>query len=189
MSPRWSGLRIVQEREWLAQRPPNFLEEGLPGRGGRQYGEDYARAESGLGDELAKHKDAGTRLFLLASSAVVEIGPNVVAALERADLPESEIGQLLAKPIDFIAALPTRQAVLELRLERHRDRAAAWDANDMHDIAYLACATVHCDVVVTERQWRHRLAVGGLARKYGTTVLSDIADLPDLLAGGKLVGA
>lgn len=124
----------------------------------------------------------GPWLFLLTSSAVVEIGPNVVAALERADLPESEIGQLLAKPIDFIAALPTRQAVLVLRLERHRDRAAAWDANAMHDIAYLACATVHCDVVVTERQWRHRLAVGGLARKYGTTVLSDIADLPDLLA-------
>jgi hypothetical protein len=56
----------------------------------------------------------------------------------------------------------------------------------MFDIAYLACATVHCDVVVTERQWRHLLNRKGIAAARGTTVLSDLAELPDLLAGSAL---
>jgi hypothetical protein len=174
---------VEVEREWLASRPPNFLDEGLPGRGGLQYGEDYATAESGLAESMRPVGDERHRLFFLAASAVVEIRPNVIEALRRAGLPEGTFGDLLKAPVEFTERLPTRQAVLELRAVRHQDPNARWEPNDMFDIAYLACATVHCDMVVTERQWHHLLNRNGIAASHGTTVLSDLAKLPDLLAG------
>jgi hypothetical protein len=51
----------------------------------------------------------------------------------------------------------------------------------MIDIAYLACAVVHCDVVVTERQWVHELKRSGLLEQHGTEALHNVAELPSAL--------
>jgi len=51
----------------------------------------------------------------------------------------------------------------------------------MIDIAYLACATVHCDIVVTERQWVHELCRSQLLGRHDTIALHDVADLPQTL--------
>ncbi len=56
----------------------------------------------------------------------------------------------------------------------------------MVDIAYLARAVVHCDVVVTEKQWVHELRRSELLEEHGTTALHDVAELPQVLV--ELVG-
>jgi hypothetical protein len=81
----------------------------------------------------------------------------------------------------FIAELPTRDAALRLRLLRHQDPTARWESNDMVDIAYLACAVVHCDLVITERQWVYELERSGLLEQHNTRVLHDVAKLPSVL--------
>jgi hypothetical protein len=39
----------------------------------------------------------------------------------------------------------------------------------------------YCDVVVTERQWARHINSSGLAKRYGTTVLHDLAELTNVL--------
>ena len=57
-----------------------------------------------------------------------------------------------------------------------------WEVNDFNDIVALPVAAVHCDVVVTEKQWVHRLRRGKVGQRYNTTLLSDTAALVDVLA-------
>jgi hypothetical protein len=64
---------------------------------------------------------------------------------------------------------------------RHRNPSNKWESNDMIDIAYLACATVHCDVVVTERQWVHELGRSQTLCRHGTIALHDVAALTQTL--------
>ena len=81
----------------------------------------------------------------------------------------------------FIERLPTRDAALRLRIERHRNPSNKWESNDMIDIAYLACAVVHCDVIVTEKQWVHELDRSGLLDLHNTRAVRDVAALPQTL--------
>jgi hypothetical protein len=57
----------------------------------------------------------------------------------------------------------------------------AWVANDLADFNTLSTALVFCDVVVTEKQWCDAVRRTDLQRKYGTTMLSDAAELVDVL--------
>jgi hypothetical protein len=41
---------------------------------------------------------------------------------------------------------------------------------------------VYCDVVVTERQWVHRLRQGKVDQRYDTVLLTDTADLVNVFA-------
>lgn len=113
--------------------------------------------------------------------------PEVLGAVgtTRPDLPAEEVqevvNELLPVARAFIAELPTRDAALRLRLRRRRDPNARWESNDMVDIAYRACAVVHCEIVVTEKQWAHELGASGLLELHTTRVLHDIAGLPQVL--------
>jgi len=137
---------------------------------------------------------------VLAASAVLEIWENIDWARQRAGLPREALGpigrvrpdlsqedgdklliELLPLARNFIADMPTRDAVLRLRLERHRNPANKWESNDMIDIAYLACAAVHCDILVTEKQWVHELRQSRVLDLHGTVALHDVAALPHTL--------
>ena len=52
----------------------------------------------------------------------------------------------------------------------------------MNDVAYNACAVVHSDVVVTENLWADMLRQSHVAEEHGTTILTNVADLRDVLA-------
>jgi hypothetical protein len=193
---RRSQLDLDHELRHLAQRPDGF--EGH-GRGHREFGDRYRDGERQL---VARDYQLPADLdeAVIASSAVLEIHENVAGALERAGLPAEVLGPigrarpdlpreqihevvngLLPVARAFIAELPTREAALRLRLQRHKNPNARWESNDMVDIAYLACAVVHCDIVATEKQWVHELRQSGLLEDHGTHALNDIATLPEVL--------
>lgn len=195
---RREALDLEHELRHLSTRPPDFAQHG---HGHRDFGDLYRDGERRLGDRQSGPKRG--RAFdeaVIAGSAVMEMHENIAWALERAGLPADALGpigltrpelpadqitqvlsDLLPVARDFIAQMPTRDAALRLRLRRHQDPNARWESNDMVDIAYLAGAVVHCDVVVTEKQWVHELRGSGLLDDYGTLALADVGKLPELL--------
>lgn len=181
----------------LANRPKGFLDFG---DGHRQFADLYRDGEEGLAAGMAEDYPELQSESILAVSAVMEIHENIGWALKRAgmeadalgpiglvrpEVPRENVrellGDLLLAARGFIAELPTRDAALRLRCLRHQNPQARWEGNDLVDIAYLACAVVHCDVVVTEKQWVHELNRSGLLSEHNVVALSDVAELPDLL--------
>jgi hypothetical protein len=192
------AMDLAFELSNLANRPSGFDDYG---RGHREFGDLYRHGEEVLAS--GRQRDARSTEMVeavLAVSAVVEIWENIDWATQRAGLPREMLGpigqarpdlspedggklliELLPLARNFIADMPTRDAVLRLRLERHRNPTNKWESNDMIDIAYLACAAVHCDVLVTERQWVHELRQSRVLDLHGTVALHDVADLPQTL--------
>jgi hypothetical protein len=192
-------VNLEVEVKHLAQRPEGYLAHG---GGHRDFADLYREGEEGLlaGQEL-QDQPRSLREAIVAVSAVVEIHENIAWALERAGLPADSLGPIsLARPDlpagqgtklvedllpvarAFIEQLPTRDAALRLRLLRHQNPGTKWESNDMVDIAYLACAVVHCDLVVTEKQWVHELKRSGLLEQHGARAMHDVAELPSVLA-------
>jgi hypothetical protein len=192
-------VNLEHEVQHLAQRPAGYLAHG---GGHRDFADLYREGEEGLlaGDKI-RDQPRAVQEAIVAVSAVMEIHENIAWALERAHLPPDSLGPIsLARPDlpadqrakmlgdlmpvarAFIEELPTRAAVLRLRLLRHQNPKANWESNDMVDIAYLGCAVVHCDLVVTEKQWVHELKRSGLLEQHGTRVMHNLAELPSVLA-------
>jgi hypothetical protein len=188
-------LDLDVELEHLATRPDGFTEYG---RGHQAFGDDYKAGEEQLVAGAADNADLHEAI--IAGSAVMEIHANIASALDRAGLPVDALGPIgLARPdlpaefrvevvrallpvaAAFIGRLPTRDAALRLRLLRHRDKGVKWEANDLNDIAYLSSAVVHCEAIVTEKQWVHELSRSGLLKEHRTLAISDVAAVPDLI--------
>ena len=87
---------------------------------------------------------------------------------------------------EFIDDLPTREVTNIMRSARHRQSEQRWLPNDFVDILALPVAAVHCDVVVTEKQWVHRLRAGKVGDRYGTRLLSNTGDLVEVLVDASL---
>jgi hypothetical protein len=192
------AVDLEVEIRQLAERPAGFDSYG---RGHRDFGDVYRAGEQQLADgNRGRSEPAETREAILAASAIMEIYENIEWALDRAGLPREALGpighvrpdlpqdsvqevlnELLPIAQGFIGELPTRDAALRLRSMRHQNPETKWESNDLNDIAYLACAVVHCDVIVTEKQWVHELRRSGLLEKHSTEALDDVRGLPEVL--------
>lgn len=87
--------------------------------------------------------------------------------------------------VSFIDDLPTRYVTNVLRAAKHRQKQA-WEPNDFVDVVALPVAAVYCDVVVTEKQWVHMMRQRNVEDRYGTRLLSDTADLVDVLVAASV---
>jgi hypothetical protein len=100
-----------------------------------------------------------------------------------------DIGRLMDRWIDrratyghyIVDSLPTRRCVFEMRRAKHRNPQWKWSQHDLTDVKALAGVIPYVDVVVTERQWAHVFNAGGVRSRYGTKVLSRLADLSPLI--------
>jgi hypothetical protein len=182
----------------LATRPAAFNDYG---RGHREFGDVYRAGEEELAEgNRDRSEPPEIREGILAASAIMEIYENIEWALDRAglgrdalgpigyvrpDLPDHRVHEVLNEVLPiaqgFIAELPTRDAALRLRSMRHQNPETKWESNDLNDIAYLACAVVHCDVIVTEKQWVHELRRSGLLEQHSTEAIGDVRDLAEVL--------
>ena len=87
------------------------------------------------------------------------------------------VGELMS----FIDDLPTRYVTNVMRSAKHRQTQQKWEPNDFVDVVALPVPAVYCDVVVTEKQWAHRMRQGKVDRRYNTILLDNVADLVDVL--------
>jgi hypothetical protein len=126
--------------------------------------------------------DKGTRRRAVAARELWDMKEPLEAAMRRAGIWWEEIIALEADgTTDLMLDLPSRAPALELMWRQHDNTQTTWEPNDMTDIGYLSTAVAYCDVVVTERKWEHMLNQSGVAQRFGTTVISNLADLTEVL--------
>lgn len=173
----------AEQTEWamLAGLPPESgIDETALDAAQREVGERLAREQE---QSRMKRRDAnwhkGERAERLSKvTALTNWKDEIEEALTRARL---NWGQLLALGRErlsaFVEAIPIIHVASEL--ERHRCAATdkPWEPNDINDVFFLIPALVYCDVVVTERQWVDLARRSELDKRYGTVLLSDLADL------------
>ena len=85
------------------------------------------------------------------------------------------------KLTEMLRAVPELDVSITLSAERNEHWDRPITANDERDIDALAVAIPHCAIVVTERFWCRLAERLGLAGRYGTTMLSDLTELPRML--------
>jgi hypothetical protein len=106
--------------------------------------------------------------------------PLVRGLLKHRVDPVAFLSQSPEELMAFVRDLPTRSLTSALRRDKH-SAEQTWEPNDLNDLVYLPVAAVHCDVVVTERQWVHRLNKADVTGRFGTVVFSDLRRLRNLL--------
>jgi hypothetical protein len=168
------------EQGILAGPAADWPQDGIDPAGVLAQSAPDADEEAALGDLLRTNFGRGKRLReAWTARALVDLNPQIVRALLDADIPVKAFPELGGDGLGaFLHDLPTASALFELRYRRQRDANQPWTVNDIRDLHALSVAVVHCDVVVTERHWRHLVRDAKLDIRHGTTVLDDVADLP-----------
>jgi hypothetical protein len=171
------------ERAALLGPTPEIEAAGIPGFdpiSHLQVGERYAEAKERLrAVRVAERWNSGERSMRVArATAITDHLPQVEEAFRRAGL---SIDLLIDGGQEgmgaFVDAVPTVLASSEL--ERHRNVASqkAWERQDLNDIGSLSVAIPYCDIVVTENLWTDAAERSALPEKFGTVVISDLAEL------------
>jgi hypothetical protein len=149
----------------------------------RAVADQYVAYESSHAESFERKHLTGDDLeFAVRLTDFANIKVAVVEALERVGLTWAGFiyGMQPSDVMSFMGDLPTRNVTNVLRAAKFRQKQK-WERNDWNDIEALAVAVVHCDVVVTEKQWVHHLHQAGVDERYGTTLLSDTSKLAQVL--------
>lgn len=129
--------------------------------------EGWARGERAERVALAETLASEGAFWERASA--VGVSPEEVLALGREGMTT------------LVRAIPLMDVMCELGRLRDTADSRVLSSNDLADVGFLGPAVVYCDVVVTEKQWADFARRAGLGQKYGTTIVSDLRDLPALL--------
>lgn len=171
------------EEEVLRAGPDTFRAVGFE-HAESDHGERFVEFENLVATEIMKHGLTGDAIDQAVRGADFgDIRPAMIDALDRIGMTYDGFvsaligGQLLS----FMDDLPTRYVTNVMRSSKHRQRQQKWEPNDFIDIVALPVAAVYCDVIVTEKQWVHRLRQGKVHERYNTILLSDVADLVGVL--------
>jgi hypothetical protein len=171
------------EEEILRAGPNTFRAVGFD-HGASEHGQRFVDFEDLLAATIAQHGLTGDAIDQAVRGADFgDIPPAVIDALDRIGMTYDQfmeditVGELMS----FIDDLPTRYVTNVMRSAKHRQTQQKWEPNDFIDIVALPVAAVYCDVVVTEKQWAHRMRQGKVDQRYNTILLNDVADLTDVL--------
>ncbi len=177
------------EEELLRAGPATFRAVGFD-HGASDHGQRFVDFENAVAATIAKHGLTGNAIDqAVRGTDFGDIRPAVVEALDRIGMTydqfvkDSTVGDLMS----FIDDLPTRYVTNVLRSAKHRQTQQKWEPNDFIDIISLPVAAAYCDVVVTEKQWAHRMRQGKVDQRYDTSLLNDVADLTDVLVAASLI--
>jgi hypothetical protein len=149
------------------------------------HGKRFVEFENKVAASIAEHGLTGGAVDQAVRGADLgDIRPAAASALDRIGLTWEEFIEraTVADLMRFMDDLPTRYVTNVMRSAKHRQTEQRWEPNDFIDVVALPVAAVYCDVVVTERQWVHRLRQGKVDQRYDTVLLTDTADLVKVFA-------
>lgn len=178
------NFRDLTEREMLRLGPNSLRESGFD-PSDVELAKQYVEHENTIAASIRERNLRGNMLELaVRASDLGDIQPAVAEALERIDMTWEGFLDALgpAGVVRFVDDLPTRYVTNLMRSAKLRQNQQKWEPNDFNDILTLPVAVVYCDVVVTEKQWIERFRQGKADRRFNTTLLSNTADLVDVLS-------
>lgn len=117
----------------------------------------------------------------LAIRSFYDLKDEFFMAIARAGLTEEAVPDTSEGQIEFIESLPTRNVDYQLHRLRFDNPQLKREEGDLVDFAFLSVAVVHCDVVVTEKQWVDLIQRSGLDELHSTTMLRGLTDLVNML--------
>lgn len=74
----------------------------------------------------------------------------------------------------FSESIPTLDVQIKLMYEILKDSNRPIKNHDNRDVAFLATAIPYCDVVITEKTWKHAAKMQNLDEKYSTKIENDL---------------
>lgn len=126
------------------------------------------------------------RVELLARELTHEYGEAFVTILNEYKLAFNAVvhgteSQRRKRMVQFGELVPTLAIAANMKLEIFRDTGREWTWNMLRDIDALSIAIPYCDVVVTDRDAAAIARRTRAPERYGSTVISNLRELPDLL--------
>jgi hypothetical protein len=177
------------EEELLRAGPDSFRALGFQ-HVASDHGQRFVEFENRVAAAIAQHGLTGDAIDqAVRGTDFGDIRPPLVKALDRIGMTYEQflenltVGELMS----FMDDLPTRYVTNVMRSAKHRQSQQKWEPNDFIDIVALPVAAVYCDVVVTEKQWAHRMRHGKVDQRYDTILLSDVADLTGVLVNASVL--
>lgn len=92
----------------------------------------------------------------------------------REEFIPKEILEEEGKTLNFLESVPSLDVRAKLMYETFNNKSKEIDLHDHRDIAFLATAIPYCDVVITERVWKHYSNQRKLNDKYDTKIENDL---------------
>lgn len=183
-----SAMAEIIEEDLLRAGPAKFRALGFD-LAASDLGQRFVDFENAVAATIAKQGLTGDAIDrAVRATDFGDIRPAVVEALDRIGMTYAQfmdritVGDLMS----FIDDLPTRYVTNVLRSAKHRQTQQKWEPNDFIDVISLPVAAAYCNVVVTEKQWAHRMKQGKVDQRYGTVLLNDVAALTGILIGASL---
>lgn len=126
------------------------------------------------------------RVALFARELMHEYGAVLQAILREYRLTIGSIANgakagARAQMIAFSERVPTMRISVDMKLELFRNSGRSWSWNMVRDIDALSVAVPYCHVVVCDRDALHLVRRSGAPDRYGTTMTTNLHDLPELL--------
>jgi hypothetical protein len=165
----------------LAGLPPSETTRLKLNEHNRLTGSRFVSGQEDLRDRLAEI-GRGRLEDAMTATAIADILDLLLATCVRLGIDPGKLfdgGTKMLGPL--VHDIPSRWVEREMRRLRHANPQKQWEGNDLNDVTALSIAVPYCDVVVTERQWTHLARAAKLDQRYGTTVISDLRRLPELL--------
>jgi hypothetical protein len=171
------------EYQWysLAFLPIPGDEFGLDRIGQHRRGRRFAEDEAA---RTAQLHAAGSKEMLSRALIAEDFNDLLDDINEICEIANIDPHGLLKRREDiysFVLDVPTRHVYHTLRSSRYMNPQQAWHQHDLADFLALAVAIPYCDVVVTERHWRHVAIQAGLDKRYNTQILHKLDDAVALL--------
>jgi hypothetical protein len=88
-----------------------------------------------------------------------------------------------SRMVAFGDAIPSLRIAVDLKVELFRNAAKPWTRNAIHDIDALSMAVPYCHLVVPNREMANLLSRSGTGPRYGTKIITTLAELPVALPG------
>jgi len=106
------------------------------------------------------------------------------AVLRDAGVPIPDFERFLedgAAAVDLAAAVPYIDVGLTMIERRDRNLQQPIRPSDVRDLPFYQLTIPYANIIAGERAWTHIAKAAGLDAKYGTTMISSLAELPDVL--------
>lgn len=192
--PVWLDLSALSgpTYEWNSLAgPESMLQFDFDRTPEHRLGSEFVDGEQALRGWIAEDPSRRTHLEpVIVAEEINSLAADITASASDFDQPPHALllgagrDQLEQGPEAgraFVRALPVADAIVTIRVWKHRDNNQPWEQHDKLDLMALGVAIPYCDVVVTERRWAHMAKATRLAARYDTLVGHGVGVLEELV--------